>query len=122
MILRNHGLVALGSSIEEAFDYLYNLVRACESQVTIVYYINRVRPFSVVVILQVQALSCGLTNLIQVSEEVGKRVQDVVTQGGGGVSINGKLWRMGELEYEAFMRMLDNLVSNDEETTEPVMS
>jgi len=36
MILRNHGLVALGSTIEEAFDYIYNLVRACESQVYII--------------------------------------------------------------------------------------
>ena len=33
MILRNHGLVALGSTIEEAFHYLFNLVRACEVQV-----------------------------------------------------------------------------------------
>ena len=63
--------------------------------------------------LQIQALSCGMANLIQVSKEVSERVREVVTQGGGGVSKNGKLWKMGEMEYEAFMRMLDNLVSGD---------
>lgn len=46
------------------------------------------------------------------SPDVGRRVQEVTTQGGGGVSKNGILWTMGELEYEAYMRMLDNLVSN----------
>ena len=56
-------------------------------------------------------MSCGIANLIQISKEIGDRVRAVVTQGGGGVSDNGRLWRMGELEYEAFMRMLDNLVS-----------
>lgn len=33
MILRNHGLVTLGSTIEEAFEYMYNLILACQSQV-----------------------------------------------------------------------------------------
>jgi len=53
-----------------------------------------------------------MANLIQVSDKIGKCVRDVVTQGGGGVSKDSKMWRMGDLEYEAFMRMLDNLVSN----------
>ena len=56
-------------------------------------------------------MSCGIANLIQVSKEISERVQEVVTQGGGGVCDKGQLWKMGELEYEAFMRMLDNLVS-----------
>ena len=34
MILRNHGLLAMGSSIEEAFYLAYNLVYACEIQVS----------------------------------------------------------------------------------------
>jgi adducin len=33
MVLRNHGVVACGSSIEEAFHYAFNLVAACETQV-----------------------------------------------------------------------------------------
>ena len=40
MILRNHGLVTLGSTIEEAFEYMYNLVLACESQVSNIQYIG----------------------------------------------------------------------------------
>ena len=33
MFLRNHGIVALGSSVEEAFTRIFHLVLACESQV-----------------------------------------------------------------------------------------
>lgn len=33
LILRNHGVVAMGNSIEEAFHYAFHLVRACEIQV-----------------------------------------------------------------------------------------
>jgi ribulose-5-phosphate 4-epimerase/fuculose-1-phosphate aldolase len=33
MILRNHGLLTCGASIAEAFDYMYYLERACQSQV-----------------------------------------------------------------------------------------
>lgn len=33
LILRNHGLVSVGESVEEAFYYIRNLVVACEIQV-----------------------------------------------------------------------------------------
>lgn len=33
LILRNHGLVALGESIEEAFHITHKLLKACEIQV-----------------------------------------------------------------------------------------
>lgn len=36
LILRNHGLVTLGSTVEEAFYYIHNLVTACEIQVRLV--------------------------------------------------------------------------------------
>lgn len=35
MILRNHGLLACGRSIVEAFDIMYYLERACQAQVTL---------------------------------------------------------------------------------------
>lgn len=35
LILRNHGLVTVGESVEEAFYYIHNLVVACEIQVSI---------------------------------------------------------------------------------------
>ena len=56
-------------------------------------------------------MSYGIANLIHISDKVSKLVCDVVSQGGGGVSKNGKMWLRGELEFEAHMRMLDNLVS-----------
>jgi ribulose-5-phosphate 4-epimerase/fuculose-1-phosphate aldolase len=34
MILRNHGLLVCGASVYEAFDYMYYLERACQTQVT----------------------------------------------------------------------------------------
>ena len=33
MFLRNHGVVACGGTIEEAFHYAFNLMAACEVQV-----------------------------------------------------------------------------------------
>ncbi|SDH19142.1 Class II Aldolase and Adducin N-terminal domain-containing protein [Paraburkholderia steynii] len=33
MILRNHGLLAVGRSIPEAFNQIYFLERACQAQV-----------------------------------------------------------------------------------------
>lgn len=33
LVLRNHGVVALGETLEEAFHYIYNVQLACEIQV-----------------------------------------------------------------------------------------
>ena len=33
MLLRNHGLVAMGETVEEAFHYMYHSQQACEVQV-----------------------------------------------------------------------------------------
>lgn len=33
MFLRNHGVVACGETVEEAFHYAWNVMAACESQV-----------------------------------------------------------------------------------------
>jgi ribulose-5-phosphate 4-epimerase/fuculose-1-phosphate aldolase len=33
MFLRNHGVVACGESIEQAFHYAFNVMAACETQV-----------------------------------------------------------------------------------------
>ncbi len=35
LILRNHGLVTVGETVEEAFYYMHNLVTACEIQVAV---------------------------------------------------------------------------------------
>ena len=36
LFLRNHGVVAMGETIEEAYHYAYNVIQACEIQVGIV--------------------------------------------------------------------------------------
>ena len=34
MIMRNHGLIALGKTVEESYQILFNLMTACETQVS----------------------------------------------------------------------------------------
>ncbi|XP_053407842.1 gamma-adducin-like isoform X3 [Mercenaria mercenaria] len=88
MVLRNHGIVACGSSIEEAYHYAFNVVNACNSQI--------------------QAIPAGVDNLILVSQEIKQKTFTTANQGGGGVDSSGKKWKIGELEFEAQMRLMDN--------------
>ncbi|XP_063332690.1 adducin 3 (gamma) a isoform X5 [Pelmatolapia mariae] len=91
LVLRNHGVVALGETIEEAFHYIYNAQYACE--------------------IQVNAISCagGVDNLIVLDQEKYKsRVFGVASA--AAVNMAGQYkWKIGELEFESLMRMLDNL-------------
>jgi ribulose-5-phosphate 4-epimerase/fuculose-1-phosphate aldolase len=34
MILRNHGLLSCGTTVRQAFDYMYYLERACQAQIS----------------------------------------------------------------------------------------
>lgn len=90
LVLRNHGVVALGETIEEAFHYIYNAQYACE--------------------IQVNAISCAgsVDNLIVLDQEKYKsRVHGVNMDA---INMAGQYkWKLGELEFESLMRMLDNL-------------
>ncbi|MCI4393348.1 hypothetical protein PGIGA_G00156530 [Pangasianodon gigas] len=90
LVLRNHGVVALGETIEEAFHYIYNAQFACE--------------------IQVNAFSCagGMENLIVLDLEKYKSRTQGVAEAGVSMSSPYK-WKVGELEFESLMRMLDNL-------------
>ena len=55
-------------------------------------------------------MHAGVGGLIQLGPEVMQRVAAVMQSGGGGVSRHS-LWGPGELEFEAYMRMLDSKVS-----------
>nr|XP_017208635.1 gamma-adducin isoform X1 [Danio rerio]XP_017208636.1 gamma-adducin isoform X1 [Danio rerio]XP_017208637.1 gamma-adducin isoform X1 [Danio rerio]XP_021325004.1 gamma-adducin isoform X1 [Danio rerio]XP_021325005.1 gamma-adducin isoform X1 [Danio rerio] len=90
LVLRNHGIVALGETIEEAFHYIYGAQYACE--------------------IQVNAFSCagGMENLIVLDLEKFKARTQGVAQVGVNMGSQQK-WRLGELEFESLMRMLDNL-------------
>lgn len=100
MILRNHGVVACGVDIEEAFFYLTNVVKACE--------------------VQVKLLPVGLENLVYMSKEAVERTQDVVKHSsvvgkdGDGMaeqanSATKRRMNVKEMDFEAHMRMLDNM-------------
>ncbi|XP_067388468.1 beta-adducin isoform X3 [Emydura macquarii macquarii] len=91
LVLRNHGVITLGDTVEEAFYKAFHLQAACE--------------------IQVSALSSagGAENLIVLEREK-YRPHDV-----GSVRWAGSTFgpmqksRLGEHEFEALMRMLDNL-------------
>ncbi|GAB1603915.1 gamma-adducin-like isoform X2 [Argonauta hians] len=89
MFLRNHGIVACGETVEEAYHFAFNVMKACDTQIN--------------------ALPAGLDNLVLVDEESQKKTFAIAGQsGGGGVDTSGRKWKTGELEFEALMRMMDN--------------
>ncbi|XP_041855609.1 beta-adducin isoform X4 [Melanotaenia boesemani] len=91
LVLRNHGIVALGESVEEAFYTIYHIQAACQ--------------------IQVSAMCCagGEQNLILLDRAIHKPTP-AGTVGWAG-STFGPLHksRLGEHEFEALMRTLDNL-------------
>merc|ERR1719461_1898220 len=88
MFLRNHGVVCCGKSIEEAWLNTHHTVLACDTQI-------KMMPF-------------GLDNLVLIDDETRRKTYEIGQQGGGGVNTAKKEWSVGELEFEAQMRMLDN--------------
>ncbi|XP_063128911.1 alpha-adducin isoform X5 [Rattus norvegicus] len=91
LILRNHGLVSVGESVEEAFFYIHNLVVACEIQV------------------RTLASAGGPDNLVLLDPGKYKaKSRSPGTPAGEGSGSPPK-WQIGEQEFEALMRMLDNL-------------
>uniref|UniRef100_UPI00358F74A6 alpha-adducin isoform X2 n=1 Tax=Myxine glutinosa TaxID=7769 RepID=UPI00358F74A6 len=87
MILRNHGLVVLGRSVEEAFLKMYDLVYACEIQV------------------RTLASAGGMENVrLLDKEKLSPRTVGV------NVNMNGQnIWGIGDQEFESLMRMMDNM-------------
>jgi len=99
MLLRNHGAVCCGETIEEALYYAYHLVLACETQLKMV--------------------PLGIDNLVVIEEPTRRKVFEAAQRGGGGTNSKSeggpdgsgakqKSWSVGEMEFEAMMRMLDN--------------
>ncbi|XP_072318478.1 adducin 3 (gamma) a isoform X1 [Eucyclogobius newberryi] len=91
LVLRNHGVLTLGETIEEAFNAMYNVQFACE--------------------IQVKAISCAgsVDNLIVLDQERYKSsVHDVGTAADVNYGATYR-WKAGELEFESLMRMLDNM-------------
>uniref|UniRef100_A0A8C6YCA9 Alpha-adducin n=1 Tax=Naja naja TaxID=35670 RepID=A0A8C6YCA9_NAJNA len=91
LILRNHGLVSVGESVEEAFYYIHNLVVACEIQV------------------RTLASAGGADNLVLLDPSKYKSRPHCHESAAGEGTVPHPKWQTGEQEFEALMRMLDNL-------------
>lgn len=94
LILRNHGVVFCGKTIEEAWFYLMTFMTAVD--------------------IQFHALSAsnGIDNLITPPNDVLEQVQSIVRKGGvSEKQTDGVQWNIGELEFEAEMRQLDLAVT-----------
>lgn len=109
LILRNHGVITCGETLEEALYYMQNLVKACETQI-------KLEPIE-------------MSLLHEMSQESKEQVRSIVTNFGAAVqgkpdasgpsatapasqSRNGvstvKKWKIWDLEFESQIRMLDN--------------
>ncbi|MFH4975540.1 hypothetical protein AB6A40_002249 [Gnathostoma spinigerum] len=96
LLLRNHGFVSCGSTVEEALHLAYHTIIACE--------------------IQVRAARAGIENLTIPDKKAAERAFGTAQRGAGGVnrspakSTEGRQieWKIGELEWEAWMRVLDS--------------
>ena len=82
LILNNHGLLAAGTTLEEAFITMFRLQRACEIQV---------------------AAQAGGTELLIPDEETCRAAAEMVDQFLAGNDGKG----VGELEFDAWVRLVD---------------
>ena len=78
MILRNHGLLALGESVREAFEIMYYLDCACQ--------------------IQVDAMAGGLENVVQMSQEAGDMAAKALERHGRPAT---------QKDWPAMLRMLE---------------
>ncbi|KAJ8285207.1 hypothetical protein GJAV_G00023540 [Gymnothorax javanicus] len=90
LILRNRGLLSVGETVEEAFYYIHNLVTACEIQV------------------RTLASVGGPTNLVMLDSKNYKPQRPLAETNCSDAGSHPK-WQVGEQQFEALMRMLDNL-------------
>lgn len=89
MFVRNMGVVACGETIEEACYHLFNVVAACETQS--------------------KAIVAGLDNISIPSVETQRKLIEMnQAQMESMTLLENKKWKIGELEFEALMRCLDN--------------
>lgn len=94
MFVRSQGVVVGGETIEEALYVLRNVVTAADVQQR-----------------SMQAAG-GVDNLWIPSPDVQKRMLEARrAEAEEGEQVEGKKWKVGELEFEALMRCLDNAVS-----------
>lgn len=95
MFVRSQGVVVGGETIEEALYVLRNVVTAADVQ------------------QRAMQAAGGVDNLWIPSPDVQKRMLEARrVEAEEGDQVEGKKWKVGELEFEALMRCLDNAVRN----------
>lgn len=57
-----------------------------------------------------KAVSAGIDNLTKSDDFAKQQVMDTCKVGGGGVDSGPIKWKVGEMEFEAYMRLLDSMV------------
>ncbi|KAF8571982.1 hypothetical protein P879_00318 [Paragonimus westermani] len=92
LMVRNHGILAMGQSIEEAWFVAFTAIVACEAQLR-------------VASLGEEELVLPVKEAQQAAHYVGRTPAAVQLRPGENVGSSG--WRRGELEFEALMRRLD---------------
>ena len=92
MILRNHGVVFCGNTVEEAWFWLITYMTAADIQ------------------YHAMAAAGGKDNLIIPPDRVLLQVQKILEIGVNEKPRDGVQWALGEMELEAEMRQLDRLV------------
>lgn len=92
MLLRNGGALCCGETVEEAFFYAKNLVLACEAQL--------------------KMMPLGVDNLVTIDDDAFAKTFNAGQRGhsddSGDKSKQARHWGVGEMEFEASMRILDN--------------
>jgi len=86
LILPNYGILACGTTVEEAWHITFHLISACEAQL--------------------RAVSIGIDNIILPSEDSSQQAANAVKTGGN-VNVSDIKWDVGELEWSTLMIVLD---------------
>jgi ribulose-5-phosphate 4-epimerase/fuculose-1-phosphate aldolase len=86
MVLRNHGLLAIGATVEQAFNNIYRIERSCQAQV--------------------MAMSCG-SPLLTPPHDVIRRTNDQLSLQPS--TTKGEKKPYGMLEWRAMLHMLDKI-------------
>ena len=61
---------------------------------------------------QIKMMPFGMDNLVLIEDDTRRKTYEIGQRGGGGVNTAKREWGVGELEFEALMRKLDNAVSS----------
>lgn len=90
LVLRNHGAVFCGNTIEEAYLWLITFMTAVKVQ------------------FMAMSAANGVENLIIPPPRVVQQVAEVLVSGVNAQSSDGIDWNIGEMDFEAEMRKLDS--------------